>query len=173
MAQTGRIILAALSLSGAGLVGIALQENYTSVAVIPVPGDVPTLGFGTTGGVKLGDKITPPVALARALQDVGKYEGALKRCVKVPLHQREYDAYISLAYNIGATAFCDSTLVAKLNEEDYVAGCLHIEDFVCGPATAATQAKPGEKCYSKRKPMRIVRGLANRRATERALCEGK
>ena len=53
-----RKTVAALTLSAAALVGIVLHEGYTDRAVIPVKGDVPTIGFGTTTGVKLGD--TPP-----------------------------------------------------------------------------------------------------------------
>lgn len=121
-----RVKLAGLSLSAVALVGIALHEGYSDRAYIPVPGDVPTIGFGTTEGVKPGDTITPPKALVRALQDAQKFEGALKRCVKVPLHQHEYDAYISLSYNIGPTAFCGSTLVRKLNAEDYAGACREI-----------------------------------------------
>lgn len=121
-----RVKLAGLALSAAALVGLAVHEGYRDTAYIPVPGDVPTIGFGTTENVKLGDRITPPQALIRALQDVQKYEGALKRCVKVPLHQYEYDAYISLAYNIGPTAFCGSTLVKKLNAQDYEGACKEI-----------------------------------------------
>ncbi len=112
-----------LALSAAALVGIATHEGYTDKAIIPVPGDVPTIGFGTTEGVKLGDRITPPKALARALADVQKFEGALKQCVSVPLHQYEYDAFVSLAYNVGPTAFCGSTLVRKLNAGDYPGAC--------------------------------------------------
>lgn len=144
-----RIVIAALSLSAAGLVGIALNEGYTDKAVIPIPGDVPTIGFGTTGGVKLGDKTTPPAALARALQDVNKFEGALKKCVKVPLHQYEYDAYVDFAYNVGPTKFCGSTLVKKLNAEDYAGACAEISRWVKQPQ------------------------LAPRRARQRALCEGR
>lgn len=121
-----RRLIATISLSAAALVGIVVSEGYTDRAVIPVPGDVPTIGFGTTEGVKMGDATTPPKALARALQDVGRYEGALKLCVKVPLHQHEYDAYVSLAYNIGSRAFCGSTLARKLNEGDYPGACREI-----------------------------------------------
>lgn len=121
-----RRLIATISLSAAALVGIVASEGYTDRAVIPVPGDVPTIGFGTTEGVKMGDVTTPPKALARALQDVGRYEGALRACVMVPLHQYEYDAYVSLAYNIGSPAFCRSTLVRKLNDGDYPGACLEI-----------------------------------------------
>lgn len=69
-----RRTVAGLTLSAAALVGIVLQEGYTDRAVIPVKGDVPTIGFGTTTGVKLGDTTTPPKALARALTDVQQFE---------------------------------------------------------------------------------------------------
>ena len=115
--------LAALSLSAAALVGIVLHEGYSDRAIIPVPGDVLTIGFGTTAGVKLGDTITPPQALARALVDVQQFEGAIKTCVTVPLTQNEYDAYVSFAYNVGSRAFCQSTLVKKLNLGDFKGAC--------------------------------------------------
>lgn len=118
-----RVAVAGLTLSAAAFVGILTREGYTDYAVIPVPGDVPTYGFGTTEGVKMGDKTTPVKAVQRALYDASKYEGALKRCVKAPLHQAEYDLYTDLSYNIGPTAFCNSTIVKRLNAEDYRGAC--------------------------------------------------
>lgn len=118
-----RKAIGAMALSAAGLVGILLQEGYSDKAIIPVPGDVPTIGFGTTEGVKMGDRITPPRAVERALSDVKKYEGAIKQCVTVPVTQGEYDAFTSLAYNVGPGAFCRSTLVKKLNAGDYDGAC--------------------------------------------------
>lgn len=118
--------LAVLVLSAAGLVGIALSEGYTAKAIIPIPGDVPTIGFGSTEGVKMGDTTTPAKALERALRDVQKFEGALKQCVAMPLTQYEYDAYVELAYNIGSGNFCKSTLVTKLNSGDYEGACKEI-----------------------------------------------
>lgn len=149
-----RTAIAYLALSAAALVGIVSYEGYTDRAVIPVPGDVPTIGFGTTEGVKLGDKITPPVALSRAYRDMAKFEGAAKRCVQVPLHQHEYDAYISLAYNIGPSAFCNSTLVRKLNAGDYAGACAEISRW-------------------NRQGGQVLPGLTNRRERERAQCEGR
>ena len=139
--------IASLSLSAAALVGIALHEGYRDTAYTPVPGDVPTLGFGTTEGVKPGDKITPPQALARALTDIQKFEGAIKQCVTVPLHQFEYDAYTSLAYNIGSTAFCSSTLVKRLNAQDYPAACAEIlrwDKFKGQPLAGLTKRRKQE-----------------------------
>lgn len=121
-----RTQVASLALSAAALVGIVVHEGYSDRAYIPVPGDVPTIGFGTTDGVKMGDRTTPGKALQRALSDINKFEGALKQCVKVPLFQYEYDAYLSLSYNIGSRAFCTSTLVRKLNASDYAGACREI-----------------------------------------------
>jgi lysozyme len=121
-----RIVIGALTLSASALVGIAVHEGYRGEAYIPVKGDVPTIGFGTTAGVKPGDRIEPVQALVRKLQDVQRFEGALKQCVRVPLHQHEYDAFLSLAYNIGPGAFCSSTLVRRLNAGDYAGACAEI-----------------------------------------------
>ena len=121
-----RIVIGALTLSASALGGIAVHEGYRGEAYRPVPGDVPTIGFGTTAGVKSGDRIEPVQALVRKLQDVQKFEGALKQCVRVPLHQYEYDAFLSLAFNIGPGAFCGSTLVRRLNAGDYAGACAEI-----------------------------------------------
>ena len=103
-----RLKLAALTLSASALVGIATWEGFSGNAYQDIV-NVWTIGFGSTKGVKSGDTIDPVKALQRKLDDVQKFEGAIKQCVKVPLHQHEYDAYLSLAYNIGPTAFCNST----------------------------------------------------------------
>ena len=121
-----RIVIGALTLSASALVGIAVHEGYRGEAYTPVKGDVPTIGFGTTAGVKPGDRIEPVQALVRKLADVQRFEGALKQCVRVPLHQHEYDAFLSLAYNIGPGAFCGSTLVRRLNAGDYAGACAEI-----------------------------------------------
>jgi lysozyme len=118
--------IAAISLSATALVAIALHEGYRENAYVPMAGDIPTIGFGTTSGVKLGDKTSPEKALQVALRDIQKFEGALKQCVKVPLTQGEYDVYISLSYNIGSGNFCRSTLVKKLNGQDYEGACKEI-----------------------------------------------
>jgi len=149
-----RTVVTALTLSAAALVGLLSHEGYSDKTIIPIKGDVPTIGFGTTEGVKLTDRTTPVKALTRALSDVQKFEGALKTCVKVPLHQYEYDAYINLTYNIGSRAFCSSTLVKKLNAQDYAGACKEILRW--------------DKASG-----RVVKGLTNRRQKEYKQCIGK
>ena len=148
-----RNAIAALSLSAAALVGIATHEGFVGRAYQDIVG-VWTIGFGTTEGVKPGDRIEPVQALQRKMADVQKFEGALKRCVKVPLHQHEYDAFLSLAYNIGPGAFCGSTLVRKLNAEDYAGACAEILRW----------DKAGGK---------TVAGLTKRRQAEYRQCMGQ
>ena len=142
-----RKALAGLALSASALVSILLHEGYSDKAYTPVKGDRLTIGFGTTGGVKAGDTIKPPQAVARALVDVQKFEGALKQCVKVPLHQYEYDAYVSLSYNIGSAAFCGSTLVKKLNAGDFEGACQQVlrwDKFNSKPLAGLTKRRQAE-----------------------------
>jgi lysozyme len=129
-----RVGIAGLALSAAAFVGILTREGWTETAVIPTIGDVPTVGFGTTGGVKMGDKTNPVAAVQRAMKDAQQYEGAIKRCVTADLYPAEYDLYVKFGYNVGETNFCysrdkagkiigPSTLVRRLNAGDYVGAC--------------------------------------------------
>jgi lysozyme len=123
-ASAARIAIAALTLSAGGLIGLVINEGYRGEAYIPTRGDVPTIGFGTTQGVKLGDRIDPVTALMRKHREIStEYEAAVKRCVKVPMYQYEFDAMVDTTYNIGATAFCNSTMVRRLNAENYRGAC--------------------------------------------------
>lgn len=153
MANLTRTRIASLSLSAAALVGIATHEGYVGQAYQDIVG-VWSIGFGTTEGVKPNQTITPVQAISRALTDAQKFEGALKQCVTVPLHQHEYDAYVSLSYNIGSGAFCRSTLVKKLNAGDYDGSCKEILRW----------NRAGGK---------EVRGLTIRRQQEYVLCTGQ
>lgn len=64
-----RYQITAMTVSAATLVGIAGYEGYSSTAYVPVKGDVPTIGWGTTAGVKKGDTIEPTQALQRLYRD--------------------------------------------------------------------------------------------------------
>ena len=145
--MNGRLKPALLALSASALVGIAVHEGYSPIAYEPVEGDVPTIGFGTTEGVKMGDKTTPERALVRLLQDASKFEKAVRRCAPVPMHQYEFDAYVSLTYNIGENAFCKSTLVKLLNRQKYEEACqqtLRWDKFKGRPLPGLTKRRQEE-----------------------------
>jgi lysozyme len=72
----------------------------------------------------MGDTCTQEQADAWFLEDVAWAEDCVNGAVNVPLTQQEFDACVSLCFNIGYTAFKGSTLVRKLNESDYDAASL-------------------------------------------------
>lgn len=155
MVKGARIIVAALSLSAAGMVGIANWETYRGEAYLPTPQDVPTNGWGSTVGVKLGDRTTPDRALVRLLADSQRHERELKRCIgDVALHQHEWDAFVSWAYNVGTGAACSSTLVRKLKAGDYPGACHELLRW-------------------DRQAGRVLPGLTKRRQAEYRLCMGE
>ena len=83
-----------------------------------------TIGFGTIKypngvRVKKGDTCTLDQAKEYMRHDLIEFEHTVNSSVKVPLNQNQFDALVSLAYNIGSSAFKSSTLVKKLNSGDY------------------------------------------------------
>jgi lysozyme len=82
--------------------------------------------------------------------DLVHFENKVNEIVKVDLNQNQFDALVSLCFNIGEGAFAKSTLVRKLNAGDY--------------AGAADQFMVWNKDNGK-----TVQGLTNRRAKEKAL----
>lgn len=149
-----RIAVAVLSLSAAALVGIALHEGYRSDAYDDGVG-VQTIGFGSTLGVRPGDKITVERALVRLSNDVTEHERGIRKCLAdVPLHQNEWDAAVQIAFNIGVSAFCNSTILRRWKSGDYAGGC---DAFMMWN-------KAGGK---------VLRGLVKRREAERKLCLGE
>lgn len=138
------------------LVGtLAGYEGYREHMYRDVAG-VPTIGFGTTAGVRAGDRTDPVRAVQRLAADADAFARQIARCIgPVPLYQHEFDAFVSLAYNVGAGAFCASTLVKHLHATppDYDAACREILRWVY----AAGVRQPG---------------LIKRRAAEYRHCRG-
>lgn len=111
--KRARIVVAALTLSATAFVARITHESYTTEAVIPTKGDVPTVGFGSTvredgTRVQMGDRTTPVKAARTALVHFQRDEARIKACIgeDVALHQAEFDVYSELAYNIGTANFC-------------------------------------------------------------------
>lgn len=82
-----------------------------------------TIGVGHTSAagspqVTPGLKITAEQSDDILSKDLALFEQGVRDIVKVPLAQREFDALVSLAFNIGLGAFGKSTLVKKLNAVD-------------------------------------------------------
>lgn len=94
-------------------------EGLRLEAYKPTPNDVWTIGWGHTKGVFPGMKINRDTAQKYFEEDVKWAVDAVNRLVKVGLTQNQFDALVSLTFNIGETAFGRSTLLKKLNAGDY------------------------------------------------------
>jgi lysozyme len=103
-----------MRVSPQGVERLIKAEDFRKEAY-PDSGGVWTIGYGSTGGVRPGDTITEPEARQRMMAHLARVEDNLARVVAVPLDQDQFDALASLIYNIGVTAFNESTLLRKLN----------------------------------------------------------
>jgi lysozyme len=116
---------AAVNISPAG-VALVKQFEGLRLAAYPDPGsggDPWTIGYGTTiypsgDKVQRGDTITAEQAEEYLRHDLRKFESAVSRAVLAPVSQEQFDALVSLTYNIGEGAFGRSTLLRKLNAGD-------------------------------------------------------
>ena len=112
-----------------------------------------TIGYGTTvypddRRVKAGDVCTRAQAESFMAHDLKRFEQTVSSAVTVPLNQHQFDALVSLTYNIGQGAFRDSTLLRKLNAKDYLGAAAQFDVWNRGGG-------------------RVLQGLVNRRAAER------
>lgn len=86
------------------------------------PADVPTIGYGHTLGVKMGDRITQDQAEELLRKDLAIFERGVNKAVTALITQGQYDALVSFAYNLGLGALQGSTLLRKLNAGEDASG---------------------------------------------------
>ena len=136
--------------------GLALIRQFEGLRLSAYlcPAGIPTIGYGSTAGVQMGQAITAARAEELLREDVRQFEAAVSRLVKVPLTQGQYDALTSFAFNLGAKSLEQSTLLRLLNAGDYSGAAAQFDRWVYAS---------GKK----------LPGLVKRRAAERALFEGK
>lgn len=140
--------------------GLALIKSFEGCSLEaypdPATGGAPwTIGFGWTHDVdgvpvQPGMVITMRKAEELLRQGISSYEETLNKVIKVPVTQAQFDAMLSLAWNIGTRAFSTSTLLRLLNQKDY--------------AGAAEQFLRWNRAGGK-----VMPGLVRRRAAERRL----
>jgi lysozyme len=136
---------------------IAAREGNVLTAYRDSVGEL-TIGVGHTSAagapeVKPGMKITAAQSDEILTRDLAGVEADIAKLVKVPLNQNQFDALVSLTFNIGAGAFGKSTLLKKLNAKDY--------------AGAADQFLVWNKGTINGKKV-AINGLTTRRKDERA-----
>lgn len=145
--KSGALMAAAVALVGAweGLRTVAYPDKLAY--------GIPTVCFGETRGVKLGDRYTVEECKVMLGEALVEFEAGMRKCLKSPeaIPAKSYVAFLSLSYNIGTGAFCGSTVARRANAGDIKAACEAISMW----------NKAGG---------RVVKGLVNRRAEERKIC---
>lgn len=143
----------------AGVAGLALTVAFVGgweglrLVAYRDPVGVPTVCYGETRGVEMGDRHTEAECDAMLIEALEDFEQGIRRCIEpwsdLPVKTRV--ALVSWAYNVGVGAACGSTAVRRINAGQYRAGC----DAVTWWDKAGGRTLPG---------------LVNRRAAEHALC---
>ena len=138
------------------LEGIDLIKRFEGLRLTAYlcPAGIPTIGYGQTGpDIKLGMTISEAQAEALLANALVKYEQAVEKYAG-KAHQNQFDAMVSLCYNIGVGNFSKSS-VARLHKAGQYTGAA---------AAFLLWNKAGGK---------ILAGLVNRRKAERNLYLGE
>lgn len=151
------------------IVGTLGFEGFRSDAHIPVKGDVPTIGYGTTtrpdgSPVRMGDRISEPEARQRATADIHNvYAAGVKKCLGDTLvYQHEFDALVDGAYNLGVATVCKSGMVRHFKAGDYKTGCKYFLKY---------RFSQGVDCFLSENKKRCG-GIKDRREYQYRLCLG-
>lgn len=115
-----------------------------------------TIGYGHTHGVGPETPPLPTVAAAKELlaRDLMEYEGNVKRIVSVPLSQGQFDALVSLNYNLGPGVLSPDPNVSHLGWR------LHRKQYARAANRFPDWSDPGTVEHA---------GLLRRRLAERAV----
>ncbi|MBQ3843466.1 MAG: lysozyme [Bacteroidales bacterium] len=89
-------------------------EGYRNTAYLD-PVGIWTIGYGHTRGVKEGDTVTEEEADILLQSDLKAAENTVN-ATGLKLSQLQFDALVSLVYNIGSGKFNSSTLLKQLRE---------------------------------------------------------
>mgnify|MGYP000965546629 CR=1 FL=1 len=142
----GAIAIATVMLSGKdGLEGREYVPYRDVVGVL-------TVCDGHTGtDIIQGKRYTDKECDALTRKDLTRIASQVDPHIKVPTNETQRAAIYSFAYNVGATAAINSTLLKKLNARDYAGACAELRRWVYAG---------GMKW----------KGLQNRREMERSMC---
>lgn len=151
--RKGGIAAAGLTVAGALAVSLIGDfEGLSTSAYRDVVG-IPTICFGETKNVRMGDVKTIAECKAMFGGRLVEFEGHMRACLRAPdqIPDKPYVVFLSLSYNIGSAAFCKSSVAKLINQGAVRAACerLVVFDWAGG---------------------RRVPGLTRRRAEERQLC---
>ncbi len=151
-----RIAVAGLSVSAAGFAAWQAHEGFTSTAVIPTKGDVPTIGHGSTRyedgrPVRMGAMITRQRAaeLVRNLmrKDEQQFAATLPN---VKLSQVEYDVYLDFTGQYGIGNWRGSSMRRELLAGDYADACRALLKYRYAAGydcSTLVNGQPNKRCW--------------------------
>lgn len=144
----------AIGLGGALALAVPVVAFYegNSLRAYRDPIGIPTICYGSTAGVRMGQIRTQAECDALLAAELGEAIAAVDRLSKQPLPDTRRAALGSFVYNVGAGAFERSSLLRKLNAGDAAGACAELSRWVYAG---------GQR----------LNGLVKRRAAERELCE--
>lgn len=106
--------------------GIALIKEFEGcrLTAYKCPAGIWTIGYGHTTAAG-SPEVTPGMAITQQdaedilRRDLVKYENGVIKLVNVELAQGQFDALVDFAYNAGVGALAKSTLLKKVNAEEF------------------------------------------------------
>lgn len=163
MSLKTRIIATIGATSLAAAATIVAKHEGTVLRTYPDPvlkWKVPTACTGHTGPeLRPGQTFTREECAVILQGDIAKTGAALAPCLADGLSEQEVASYIVLAFNVGPSAVCKSSISAKLARGDRAAACATISDFyMAGGKDCRIRSN---NCY----------GIVNYRLAARELCE--
>lgn len=85
---------------------------------------IPTVCFGETEGVKVGDRYTPAECADMLAKKLPRYFNEISACItNVDIQPKTLAAFGSFSYNIGTAGFCHSGTLRKWNAGNEPGAC--------------------------------------------------
>lgn len=111
---------------------IIKSEETLQLKAYKCPAGVWTIGYGHTGDVKPGDKITEHQADVILAHDLERFERAVERLAPDWINANQFSALVSFTFNVGEAALERSSLLKKLKQKAPKAAALEFEKWVFG-----------------------------------------
>jgi lysozyme len=109
-----------MKFSAAGMELLKSSEGFRNRVYLDVAG-IPTIGYGHRlhRSESFPNGIDEPKAAEILASDLREVEQAVRRLVKVPLTEGQFDALVDFCFNLGAGRLAASTLLSDLNAGKY------------------------------------------------------
>lgn len=139
--------------------GLKLIKKFEGLSLKPYlcSAGIPTIGFGNTFYENMKKVTLQDETITEERADslfnflvTTNYVNVVNRLVIVDINQNQFDALVSFVYNLGSGNFEKSTLLKKVNQEDFIGASLEFEKW-------------------NRASGKVLNGLTKRRLSEKEL----